>query len=660
MAQQQQTKVEKEQEKAYKEFRKFIDQQKKDMKKSSKGGKRAVGAGGVELMTSSEIQEKFEDKEGKKLARRAKEFILGDEEKGNILTRGFQQALENIPLFGGAISERIDEKRASRALQKAKKEAEGKRASLLTKVMKVVEGAGLQRELGKARAIFDKEFGDKADEAFLDILINNGITSDDAILDFFLGLGGGSIDLSGAIQEQKGEGMLTGSTLTLGGGAGGGLAPSMETGLSTAPGGPVAGIDPTLKQELLVQTGLLQDILNAIQNPKRDKLQEREDKLEAEREANKLKNTISGGAAGGEGGDGGDGGDGGGLMSTITDMAMLLGGGSTKGGKPPKPKGRFSKIRNLFKGGGASKLGRIGRVGAALSGAVGGIGSMGSSIASTAGGWWSSIKSGAGSLWEGTKSLASKAGEKLAKLNPAKFLENTLKSKGGQILKSVLKIPIIEPIIRTFMLGSQISDIKSSGLEPSEKKKQIGTAIGSNLGAMLGSIGGGVLGSFIPIPFVGTALGAVAGDFAGSYLGGELAKLMGPETIYDAASSIPLLGDLIKVDDQMGSMTPNQAGGESIGGGSSSLSPTASSASLSPSPSAPILATSTTAQISSSAASAASSSGTGGGRSTNVIAPSSTNVTNNSSTTVANTRVAQSEATFMASQMMNGGVPRFG
>ena len=129
-----------------------------------------------------------------------------------------------------------------------------------------------------------------------------------------------------------------------------------------------------------------------------------------------------------------------------------------------------------------------------------------------------------------------------------------------------------------------------------EEKKE---AIGKEIASRFGSLAGGVLGGAVlsPIPVVGTILGGIAGAMGGQWIGGKIADMIGPKGIYDFASSIPGIGNLISVpEDAMSNpMAPNDASAKegtlSLGGdlasenpqGSFSMTPT-NVGSLSPSP----------------------------------------------------------------------------
>ena len=145
------------------------------------------------------------------------------------------------------------------------------------------------------------------------------------------------------------------------------------------------------------------------------------------------------------------------------------------------------------------------------------------------------------------------------------FLSNmwgSVKSMGGKIADTAGKfkgllggigglgkmvIGAIGPAIETFLSYQDISNIKSDpSLSAQEKKDQIGKRIGKAIGSILGGIGSmALLGPVGPV--VTTALDAFG--IGPGALGEYLAEKLGGEKIYDIASSVPLLGDFVKVDE---------------------------------------------------------------------------------------------------------------
>lgn len=108
-------------------------------------------------------------------------------------------------------------------------------------------------------------------------------------------------------------------------------------------------------------------------------------------------------------------------------------------------------------------------------------------------------------------------------------------------------IGAIGPAIEAFLSYQDINNIKSDpNLSAQEKKDQIGKRIGKAIGSILGGIGSmALLGPVGPV--VTTALDAFG--IGPGALGEYLAEKLGGEKIYDIASSVPLLGDFVKVDE---------------------------------------------------------------------------------------------------------------
>jgi hypothetical protein len=173
--------------------------------------------------------------------------------------------------------------------------------------------------------------------------------------------------------------------------------------------------------------------------------------------------------------------------------------------------------------------------------------------------WWSSAWEGTKNLaskgWEGAKSAGSaviEAGKSVASeaaqiaeavANPSIFL----KSNMGKILSGMKSLGPITSAIEGIIGAFNIYGIKNDpNLGPEEKKEAIGAEIAKRFGSAIGGIIGGGLGTAIGP--VGTILGAMAGALGGEWIGDQIASLVGPKGIYDFVSSIPAVGDLIKVE----------------------------------------------------------------------------------------------------------------
>ena len=468
------------------------------------------------------------------------------------------------------------------------------------------------------------------------------------------------------------------------GGSGiGGAGSSGVGGLQTSPGSELALNN--ISSSLTTQTELLEDIKKAVSPKSGDKAKAKENKLEGERED---KATTKGLGSALESGDGDkDEESGGGIMGMIGNIVgMLVPGGLAGVGKrlAGRAGGAALKGAKGLAKGGAKLAGRgLGAAGRGLGAAKGAAPSAvkaGGGMLSKLGGWFKSAKGFAGkAIGSAGKAIGSVA----SKLNPLKMFTSALRTAGPKVLGSLAGLPGIGAAIQTAISAYNISEIKSNpDMSIKEKKQAIGKELGAGLGGALGGFGGAVLGTLIPIPFAGTALGAFAGGMAGNWLGGKLAEFIGGEGIYDTVSKFPIIGDLIKIpEDPMNvganaTTAPSSTGsGEESGGmDGGTISTTAGVGGPSATgafppgrmnnASGPLVtsANSTSAQIDQSTRSTAAAAGGSTVNSTsNIIAPSTSSSVNNTYTT---TRVAQEEASMIASQMINGGskfsVNRFG
>ena len=246
---------------------------------------------------------------------------------------------------------------------------------------------------------------------------------------------------------------------------------------------------------------------------------------------------------------------GGGILGSIGDVVTTAIGGAL-GGLLGKGGGKLlGGVGKLFKGavGGASKF--LGGAASSASKFLGG-------AASSASKFLGSATSSAGKFLGGAVGKAASASKGflgnafnfvssgLSKINPLTGLKDGVTKIAPGILKSAAAVPLISTGIQAILSGMEISNIKSNpDLSAEDKKEQIGRAVGSGLGSLLGSIGGGALGTLIPIPVVGTAIGALGGGVVGSYAGDYIAEALGGKGIYEALSGIPLLGDLLAVEE---------------------------------------------------------------------------------------------------------------
>ena len=466
------------------------------------------------------------------------------------------------------------------------------------------------------------------------------------------------------------------------GGSGiGGAGSSGVGGLQTSPGSELALNN--ISSSLTTQTELLEDIKKSVSPKSGDKAKAKENKLEKERED---KATTKGLGSALESGDK-DEESGGGIMGMIGNIVgMLVPGGLAGVGKRLAGRAGGAALKGakgLVKGGAklaGRGLGAAGRGLGAAKGAAPSAVKAGGGMLSKLGGWFKSAKGFAGkAIGSAGKAIGSVA----SKLNPLKMFTSALRTAGPKVLGSLAGLPGIGAAIQTAISAYNISEIKSNpDMSIKEKKQAIGKELGAGLGGALGGFGGAVLGTLIPIPFAGTALGAFAGGMAGNWLGGKLSEFIGGEGIYDTVSKFPIIGDLIKIpEDPMNvganaTTAPSSTGsGEESGGmDGGTISTTAgvggpSATGVFPpgrmnNASGPLVtsANSTSAQIDQSTRSTAAAAGGSTVNSTsNIIAPSTSSSVNNTYTT---TRVAQEEASMIASQMINGGskfsVNRFG
>ena len=173
--------------------------------------------------------------------------------------------------------------------------------------------------------------------------------------------------------------------------------------------------------------------------------------------------------------------------------------------------------------------------------------------------WWSSAWEGTKNMaskgWEGAKSAGSaviEAGKSVASeatqiaeavANPSVFLKTNM----GKILSGMKSLGPITAAIEGIIGAFNIYSIKNDpNLSPEDKKQAIGAEISKRFGSAIGGIIGGGLGTAIGP--VGTILGGMAGALGGEWIGDQIASLVGPKGIYDFVSSIPVVGDSIKVE----------------------------------------------------------------------------------------------------------------
>lgn len=155
------------------------------------------------------------------------------------------------------------------------------------------------------------------------------------------------------------------------------------------------------------------------------------------------------------------------------------------------------------------------------------------------------IKSAGGAAWQAGKAVAGEAAS-IAKAvaSPVQFL----KGNAGKILGGMKALGPIAAVIEPLIGAANIYSIKNDpNIPPEQKKEMIGAEIAKRFGSAIGGILGGGLGSAIGP--VGTVLGGVVGAMGGEWVGNQIAELIGPKGIYDFVSSIPIIGEGIKVEE---------------------------------------------------------------------------------------------------------------
>ena len=609
---------------------------------------------------------------------------------------------------GGKTALKLNEFRKQRNLVK---EARSKAAAFREKYNTLIQDSAIKHPTGfsKFNDAVKKSYkgDDNIHEVMVDTLVKMGVTTAEELDTLFKQLEGNvsddavataiSAEVSKAGFETKsgglsgipalgGVGPISGGgegSSDVGGklGSGGGEGSSDVGGLQTSPRSELALNN--ISSSLTTQTGLLQDIKKAVAPKSGDKAKAKENKLEKEREDKATTKGLGTVLKS----DDDDEESGGGIMGMIGNIVGMLAPGGLAGmGKRLAGRAGGAALKGakgLAKGGtklASRGVSAAGRGLSATKNAAPSVVKAGGGMLGKLGGWFKSAKGFAGrAIGSAGKAIGSVA----SKLNPLKMFTSALKSAGPRVLGSLAAIPGLGSAIQAAISAYNISEIKSNpDMSIKEKKEAIGKELGAGLGGALGTFGGAILGTAIPIPFAGTALGAMGGGLAGNWLGGKLAEYIGGEGIYDTVSKFPIIGDLIKVqEDPMNvganaTLPPSSTGsGEESGGmDGGTISTTAGVGGPSATgafppgrmnnASGPLVtsANSTSAQIDQSTRSTAAAAGGSTLNSTsNIIAPSTSSSVNNTYTT---TRVAQEEASIIASQMINGGskfsVNRFG
>ncbi len=577
-------------------------------------------------------------------------------------------AITSIPFgIGGFLNER-------RLLKKTKKKQRIERDNLFEMFNAVAAknkaGAAKFKEAAKKSIKnFDKE-------ALIDILIQMGLTTEGEIESALKLFSSEQYDLStlqSAIENDASAAGLETKTgklgLQLGKKSEGSLsavkpnAPDLNDPMVLAAmavagrgggggGGGVGGNSSGIEASIIIGNAVLLSIDEKIENIEKllkpDKLQEKEDKLETDRESKLSSSLEKKSKRKGSGSGQGDDEEGGGVLDTIMDMMMLGGmgrrggGRGGRGGRPRPRRGARSRLRRM-RGGKGGLIRKVLTTGAKFTGLTAAGSALGSglSAAGNAGGGM------LGSIGNFFKSASKSVGNFAKSLNPM----TAIKSATPKILKTVArKIPVLGTAFEALFSGMEISNIKSDpNLTKEQKKQEIGRVIGSSLGAILGMVGAGALTAPLAatgIGAVGTILASVAGAEAGRWLGGKASDWVGPENLYSIFSSLPLLGDMIKVDDGFEGMdsTGDMSAGLSPGAStnSSTLSPNTNTQSLAGNNLGPVSVASSS--ISTAESTRVRNAGSGGGNNTSVVAPT-VNSGNSSTmnTTVNTSRVGNNE-----------------
>ena len=191
----------------------------------------------------------------------------------------------------------------------------------------------------------------------------------------------------------------------------------------------------------------------------------------------------------------------------------------------------------------------LGFGGAAAESAASGVASAASGAAKSGGSWlgsaWEGIKSAGSSAIQAGKAVAGEAASVAkAVASPVQFLKGNV----GKILGGMKALGPIAAVIEPLIGAANIYSIKNDpNIPPEQKKEMIGAEIAKRFGSAIGGILGGGLGSAIGP--VGTVLGGVVGAMGGEWVGNQIAELIGPKGIYDFVSSIPIIGEGIKVEE---------------------------------------------------------------------------------------------------------------
>ena len=137
------------------------------------------------------------------------------------------------------------------------------------------------------------------------------------------------------------------------------------------------------------------------------------------------------------------------------------------------------------------------------------------------------VKRGAKAVGGAVKAVGKKALAPV--MRAAKALFRGLKIPFKRILGSVLKAPVIAPLIEGFMINRDVKKFKEQRrdgeIDQEEFENKVGKRSIEAVGGLIGSAGGAVLGS-LGGP-IGTIAGSVLGDVLGRWASTNVVSMMG-------------------------------------------------------------------------------------------------------------------------------------
>jgi hypothetical protein len=237
-------------------------------------------------------------------------------------------------------------------------------------------------------------------------------------------------------------------------------------------------------------------------------------------------------------------------LSSVTGGKIPKPGAARKPPKPRKPSlgarlwGGITKTAGAVKDWGAQKLSQAGKVVGAAKDFVVDKGKKAIEYGGKAVRYVGD-KARAGVQFIGDKIKAGKEWLKKTVVGPlkaklGKYVSGMVRGGGGimKVLSKFARIPIIGPIIEGFMLKGELGKLQEeyqasqateNPMTPKERDVKAGQMVSKSVGSMAGAALGGIVGSFIPLPFVGTLIGAMGGH----WLGGIVGDLIGKHVLTD-------------------------------------------------------------------------------------------------------------------------------